>query len=150
MLHFEKHCYPVSDMTPVVLIVDDDDCYEILLPRILRNAQRRASVQFVHDGEEARRYLSGDGEYSDRDRFPFPTVVLLDLNMPRVNGFELLEWKREHPELRSLPVAVWSSSRLPEEVAKAKSLGALSFIEKPFESEKIPDVFKELEILVSV
>src|SRR2546428_6816330 len=81
-----------------VLHIDDDPNDT----ELLRAATRRAKTQFhlhnVEDGEEAMAYLSGAGNYADRCRYPLPALILLDLKMPRVTGFEILKWIREHPE----------------------------------------------------
>jgi CheY-like chemotaxis protein len=128
--------------------VDDDDSYAVLLPRMLEKAEVRISLCFVGDGEQAIQYLSGDGKYTDRILFPFPALVLLDLRMPRVNGFEFLEWKNRNGELKSLPVAVWSSSELREDQEKARSLGALYYIVKPIGSELLSRIFVRLSLLL--
>src|SRR5687767_2675434 len=106
-------------MSLVVLVVDDDDCYPLLLPRVIQAEHLEISLHYAADGEKAIQYLSGEGEYENRSRFPFPSIVLLDLKMPRIDGFEVLEWKQKQPELRSLPVVVWSSSTLLEDREKA-------------------------------
>jgi CheY-like chemotaxis protein len=101
------------------------------LPKLFDKARSPVTFRFVYDGEQATDYLSGNGKYSDRSQHPFPKLVLLDLRMPRVDGFEFLEWKRKQPHLAELPVVVWSSSDLPSDMEKAAALGASDYIVKP-------------------
>ena len=86
----------------------------------------------VNDGEEAIKYLEGRDPYSDRNKYPMPQVILLDLKMPRMNGFQFLEWLRKSSlHLRLIPVVIMSSSALPTDVEKAYALGANSYMVKP-------------------
>ena len=87
----------------------------------------------VPDGREAMHYILGEGKYSDASQHPVPDVILLDLKMPRVNGFEFLEWLRSKspPHYRVMPVVVMSSSALREDVDRAYELGANSYLVKP-------------------
>ena len=115
----------------MILVVDDDDTYELLMPRLFQELEAPPAFRFVRDGEQGIDYLSGNGAYADRSQNPFPKMVLLDLRMPRVNGFEVLEWKRQQPDLAHIPVVVWSSSPLLQDREKAASLGAVDYIVKP-------------------
>ena len=87
----------------------------------------------VEDGSKAILYLEGKGVYADRDTYPIPDMILLDLKMPRINGFEFLEWLRSKgPEdHRIIPVVVMSSSGLKEDIDRAYRLGANSYLVKP-------------------
>jgi CheY-like chemotaxis protein len=115
----------------VILVVDDDDAYELLMPRLFDKANSPVTFRFVYDGEQAIDYLSGNGNYSNRVEFPLPRLVLLDLRMPRINGFEVLEWKQKQRQLLLLPVVVWSSSELQSDMERAAALGAADYIVKP-------------------
>jgi CheY-like chemotaxis protein len=127
-----------------VLLVDDDDVYSIFLPRIFKKAQFEAALLCVGDGEEAIGYLSGSGKYGDRTQFPFPCVILLDLKMPRVNGFEFLEWKNRQAGMEDLPVVVWSSSELPADIVRAMNLGAKAFFVKPPQMDHLGKIIDTL------
>src|SRR5216117_3858071 len=96
----------------VFLLVEDDKNDVFLVQREFKGAPANLRIEAVADGAEAIRYLEGEGEYADRINFPLPQVILLDLKMPRVNGFELLDWvRRRAPNpLRTIPVVVMSSS----------------------------------------
>src|SRR6266581_3559317 len=107
----------------LVLMVDDsaDDC--LLLKMALSKAQRLRFIGSVSDGEEIVAYLSGEGKYSDRERYPLPDMLLLDLMMPRKNGFEVLEWLRGQP-FDDMTIVVLSGSEQPEDRKRALALGA--------------------------
>jgi len=91
----------------------------------------------VRDGEEAVVYLSGIGKYSNRSEFPLPWLVLLDLKMPRMDGFEVLRWIRQESACKSLTVVVLTSSEQIRDVNRAYSLGANSFMVKPTDFENL-------------
>jgi CheY-like chemotaxis protein len=115
------------------LLAEDDANDVLLVEREFRRAPVHLQLRVVRDGMEAKQYLVGEGAYADRRAFPLPDVILLDLKMPRWNGFEFVEWLRnEAPKhLRVIPVVVMSSSNLSEDVARAYALGANSYLVKP-------------------
>lgn len=114
-----------------ILLVEDDPNDVLLMERAFEKARLANPLQVVRDGEEAIDYLSGRGEYSDRDRYPIPLLLLLDLKMPKKSGFEVLDWIRDQPELRELSVVVLTSSKEAPDVAKSYRLGANSYLVKP-------------------
>jgi len=116
---------------PTILVVDDDDCASLLVSTVFERAGLVQPLQFARDGVEAIDYLSGAGAYADRTQFPLPTVVLLDLNMPRKNGFEVLAWLRDQPELKRLHVYVLSASSQEEDIRRCYNLGANAYLVKP-------------------
>lgn len=114
-----------------ILLADDSED-DILLTRIaFEKAGMKNPLQEVHNGEEAIAYLKGEPPYNDRARFPLPTILLMDLNMPRKNGCEVLLWLRAQKGLRRLPVVILSASMRVEDVTKAFDSGANSFLLKP-------------------
>jgi len=116
---------------PTILLAEDDPD-DILITQItLRKARLANRLEVVRDGEEAIAYLKGTGRYADRSRFPFPMLLLLDLHMPKVNGFEVLEWLRKQPSLSRLSVAVLTSSDHDPDALRAFELGADSYLIKP-------------------
>jgi CheY-like chemotaxis protein len=115
----------------MILVVDDDDAYLVLLPFLFKKWNSPVGLQFVFDGEQAIDYLTGKGKYTDRTQFPLPKMILLDIKMPKVDGFDFLEWKRNQPVFNHLPVVMWSSSDLPRDKTRAAELGALDYIAKP-------------------
>jgi len=116
---------------PIVLLVDDSENDALLMRTVFERAGFVQPLQFARDGEEAIAYLRGDGLYRDRKRFPLPTTVLLDLNMPRKNGFEVLEWVRQQPALKRLRVYILSASSRTQDIEHAYDLGANSYLVKP-------------------
>ena len=99
----------------------------------------------VRDGEKAISYLSGQGIYADRDVYPLPALLLLDLKMPRVDGFEVLTWLRQHPSLGRMLVVVLTGSPMKEDVKQAYVLGANSYLVKPNDPSQLHDLVERLE-----
>lgn len=125
----------VSNAT-VLLAEDDPD--DVLLTKIAFDKARLANpLQVVRDGEEAIAYLKGEGKFADRHHYPLPILLLLDLKMPRVSGFQVLSWLRKQPNLRQLPVAVMTSSDHDPDAARAFELGADSYLIKPPNAETL-------------
>jgi len=113
-----------------VLIVDDSEDHRFLLKRALNKVASFCVVAgAASDGEMAIEYLAGTGSFSDRAMFPFPDVMLLDLKMPRMSGFDVLRWVRKE-KLDQLWVIVLSSSHLESDVAEAKALGSHHYVVK--------------------
>src|SRR5579862_9390544 len=104
-----------------ILLVEDNEDDIILIERAFAKARLINPLQVVRDGEEAIAYLSGEGVYNDRDRYPFPLMLLLDLHLPRKNGFEVLDWLRHRPEAAELTVVVLTSSTDQHDFARARS-----------------------------
>ena len=129
---------------PIVLIVDDSENDTLLMRTVFERAGFVQPLQFARDGVDAIAYLHGDGAYSDRTRFPLPTVMLLDLNMPRKNGFEVLEWIRQQPALKRLRVYIMSASSRPEDIRQAYDLGANSYLVKPGNLDGLMQLAKAL------
>ena len=99
-------------------------------------------IFWVADGTEVMAFLSGDAQYADRDKFPLPGVLMLDLKMPRVGGFEVLEWLKQHPEHRGLVVIVVSGTMEMREVARAYQMGANTFMVKPLDGAEMQGILK--------
>jgi len=99
------------------------------------------SIKFVSDGFCATEYLDGRGRYANRAEFPIPLVLLTDLKMPRMDGFELLSWVRRHEKLRNLPVIVVTGSNQSEDLRQALDLGANSYVVKDLLMRPPPALF---------
>ncbi len=120
----------------VLLVAEDDENDALLLERALRRAGSEFQLIRVPDGEQAVAYLAGLPPYSDRSAHPPADLLLLDLKMPRMDGFEVLRW-RAAQTVHSFPVIVFSSSTLERDVRQAYELGASSYAVKPLRSERL-------------
>ena len=129
----------------VLLHVEDDPNDVLLLQRAFRKANGALTIQADTDGDKAVAYLSGADEFADREKYPLPTVVLLDLKMPRKSGLEVLAWVRGQQNLRRLIVIVFTSSKHDEDVNKAYELGANSYLVKPVGFDMLVDVAKMIQ-----
>src|SRR3954463_4104644 len=120
---------------PLVLLVEDREDDVLLIRKAFERVKMDTAIQVVRDGEEAIWYLSGIGKYKNRAEYPLPWLVLLDLKMPRVDGFEVLKWVRNQAGLHALIIVVLTSSEQLWDVNNAYQLGANSFMVKPMEFE---------------
>jgi CheY-like chemotaxis protein len=129
----------------VLLHVEDDPNDVLLLQRAFRKANAALTINAVTDGDKAVAYLSGADEFADREKYPLPTVVLLDLKMPRKSGLEVLAWIRGQQHLRRLIVIVFTSSKHDEDVNKAYDIGANSYLVKPVGFDMLVDLAKMIQ-----
>jgi len=114
------------------ILLAEDSPDDVLLTRLaFRKARLANHLEVVQDGEEAIAYFKGMERFADRERFPVPILLLLDLNMPKVSGFEFLLWFRKRRAFQDLPVAILTSSEEDPHAAQAFKLGANSFLVKP-------------------
>jgi CheY-like chemotaxis protein len=131
--------------TAVILMAEDDENQVVLMRRVFKQARLLNPVHVVKHGEEAIAYLKGEGQYANREEYPLPALLLLDLKMPRKNGFEVLKWIREQPSLCALRVIVLTSSEEMADVNRAYQLGANSFLVKPADFEKFVSIIQTLQ-----
>jgi len=118
--------------TQTILLVEDNPVDILLMQRVFRDRIfSNTSLQIVRDGDAAVFYLNGDGEYSDRDRYPLPRIILLDLKLPRRSGHEVLVWLKQQPQLKRLPVVMLTSSGQTLDINQAYDLGVNSYLVKP-------------------
>jgi CheY-like chemotaxis protein len=129
-----------------ILVVDDSADDRFLVERALKKAQIANPVRLLDGGEEAIAYLEGRGQYADRLKFPLPAIVLLDLKMPRMSGFEVLQWVRASSDYRRLPVVVMTSSREMPDVNRAYDVGANSYLVKPPSFDALVEMVKSLHL----
>jgi CheY-like chemotaxis protein len=115
---------------PTILIVDDDENDISLTQRAFSRINVHCTFQVLNNGQEAVDYLGGHGPYADRRKYPLPMMLLMDLKMPIMDGFEVLAWLRGRPGLKVIPAVVLSSSDSPADVTRAYELGANSFMAK--------------------
>lgn len=117
----------------VILLAEDEEDYVLLIQRAFAQAKIPNPLHVVWNGQEAISYLKGEGKYANREEYPLPDLFLLDLKMPRVSGFEVLQWIRSQPGLAPLRVLVLTSSDQIRDVNEAYKLGANSFLVKPMD-----------------
>jgi CheY-like chemotaxis protein len=129
-----------------VLIADDEENDRDLLRLAFKKAGLDRSIFAVSNGQQAVDYLGGSPPYSDRDRYPLPSLMLLDLNMPAMDGFEVLAWMQERPDLAHVPVVVLSGSPREEDMTRAKKLGARDYKVKPADLSGLVEIVKDLDV----
>ena len=128
-----------------ILLAEDDPNDVILFQRAMERASLSAdSLKVVRDGEKAISYLSGQGLYADRDLYPLPALLLLDLKMPRKSGPEVLSWIRKQPQLRYLIVVFLTSSNSSDDVRLAYEAGANSYLVKPVEFTEMVEMIRHV------
>ena len=128
-----------------ILLVEDDEADILLLRRAFRNAHIANPLIEVRDGQAAIQYLAGEGDYADRTRCPIPFLILLDLRLPKLSGFEVIAWLRDQPHLAHLIVVVLTASDRVPDVTKAHELGANSYLVKPGDFEELVQMVKRIK-----
>ncbi len=128
-----------------VLLVEDDANDIFFIQRAFRRVNAANSIHIVKDGEAAIEYLSGAGEYSDRERYPLPALILLDLKLPRCSGTEVLEWLRQQPMLKRIPVVVLTSSKETLDIDQTYDLGVSSYLVKPVSFDDLSSMIATLD-----
>lgn len=129
----------------IVLYVEDEESDALFMARAFEGKGLGGRLRLVADGRSAIEYLSGSGEFGDREKYPAPALVLLDLNLPQVPGFEVLEWIRNNPDYSRTPVILFSSSTRDDDQVRAKVLGADEFVTKPSSGLKFGEVVEGLQ-----
>jgi CheY-like chemotaxis protein len=119
---------------------DEDDC--TMTAAALAQNRLTNEIRVVHDGVELLDYLHRRGKFADERSSPRPGLILLDLNMPRMNGREALTEIKGHPDLRQIPVVVLTTSKTEEDIFKTYNLGANSFISKPVTFQALVEVVR--------
>jgi CheY-like chemotaxis protein len=127
-----------------ILQVEDDPNDVFFLEHAMKKAGVTNPIQVAVDGQQAIDYLKGAGKFADRELFPLPCLVLLDLKLPYVMGLEVLKWIRSQP-FSALPVIILSASAEATDVATAYGLGVSAFLTKPSEASKLGDIVKSIK-----
>jgi len=131
---------------PPILLVEDNPRDVESIQRAFRQARMTNPIKVVTDGTAAMEYLSGAGIYGDRSQYPFPLLVLLELNLPKVSGLKVLQWIRRQPALEQLRVVILTSSRQAGDTERAFTLGANSYLNKPGNVEQLVMLMSGLEL----
>ena len=124
----------------IALVVEDDPNDSFLLERAFRKNGIDLPMYVCTDGAEAMAYLRAEGHYADRQKFPFPRLMITDLKMPRCSGFDLLTWLQTHPECSLIPKIVLSASAEQRDIVKAYQLGANCYFQKPHSFDELCDL----------
>ncbi len=142
---------PVSIVTAdgssraVILVVEDDQGDQILIEEALQSSRISKRIQIVKDGEEALDYLRRVGPYGDPVAAPRPDLILLDLNMPRLGGKEVLARVKSDPEMKIIPVVAFTTSGLEEDILQCFSAGVNSYVQKPADFDRFQAVLRHIE-----
>lgn len=128
-----------------VLHIDDDSNDALLLQHACAKAEAGFQLVSVEDGEHAMAYLKGEGEFADRNKFPLPALALLDLKMPRLGGFDVLQWIRAQKNILRLPVIVLTSSRHASDMEQAYALRANSYLVKPIGFDDLVELIRTID-----
>jgi CheY-like chemotaxis protein len=136
----------MSDTTPLdvvdVLLVEDDDGDVLMTREAFEHHKIRNKLHVVQDGEEALQFLRREGPYADAPR---PGLILLDLNLPRRDGREVLAELKNDPELRVIPVVVLTTSEAEEDIVRSYSLHANAYVSKPVDFDRFIDVIRQID-----
>ena len=134
---------------PLILLIEDDLNDAALAKRAFERAGLKYPIHHVTNGIECIAFLNGEPPYDDRERFPFPAMVLLDIKMPLMDGFEVLRWIRHQSQFRKLCVVMLTSSDAIRDANFAYQLGADSFLVKPLDFWNAAELAHSLERLLA-
>ncbi len=123
-----------------ILVAEDDPTDAYFFQRAFNRAGLPVALHFVQDGQEVIDYLQGKGRFADRAAHPLPQLLLLDLKMPRLDGFDVLEWVRQHPAINGLQIVIFSSSGEPRDINRAYGLGANWYLVKPHSMDELTEL----------
>ena len=123
-----------------ILVAEDQEVDVFLLRRAFRQVGSPHHLMNVPDGEKAIQYLKGSPPFDDRVLYPFPQLLLLDLKMPKVNGFDVLAWMAGRPDLKGLPAVIFTSSPLESDLMMARKLGASHYLTKPVDLDEMVNI----------
>lgn len=127
-----------------ILMAEDDEEDRLLAREALDESRLINEIYFVENGEQLMAYLRGDFPFDDRNEYPLPGIILLDLNMPKKDGRECLEEIKNIEGLRRIPIVVLSTSKAEEDILRTYDLGVSSFISKPVTFESLVEVMNTL------
>ncbi|MHB8578554.1 MAG: response regulator [Ignavibacteriaceae bacterium] len=127
-----------------ILLVEDNKMDIVLTLDAFREAHLSNKIHVVHNGEEALQYILGEGKYFDRKTYPIPNLILLDLKMPGIDGFEVLKRIKNTPEIKRIPVIILTSSKEEGDLSMSYDLGANSYLVKPVSFEGFLEVVRKV------
>ena len=134
----------MSDVA-VTLLVEDNPADQQLTIRAFKKGKVNTNLQIANDGQEAMEYLNREGKYADKKKYPWPDLILLDINMPRKDGKQVLREIRENKELKTIPIVMLTTSDQDKDIIESYELGVNSYISKPVRINEFIDVINKLE-----
>jgi CheY-like chemotaxis protein len=136
---------PEPPPSKAILLVEDspDDAFFFL--ELIRSSQIPNPVMVVHDGEDAIAYLKHEGRFADRRKYPRPSALFLDLEMPKVSGIEVLRWIKSQPHLHDILIIILTHHQEVKNVSEAYTLGAHSFLMKPLAPRELNDLITHFQ-----
>ncbi|HEX3716609.1 MAG TPA: response regulator [Verrucomicrobiae bacterium] len=129
----------------VILLAEDEETDAYFVDMAFKKAGLPHSISHVFDGQQVIEYLNGEGRFADRANHPMPNLLLLDLKMPRLNGFDVLTWLREQADFKNLPVVILTSSDYPADIEQARKLGAADYRLKPSSPQQLVQFALDLD-----
>jgi CheY-like chemotaxis protein len=133
------------DAKPITILMAEDDADDrLMVNEAFQESHVANDMHYVEDGLELLNYLRHQGKYADKASFPVPDLILLDLNMPRKDGREVLQEIKADPLLRHIPVIVLTTSKAEEDIVRSYDIGAASYITKPVTFEALVKIIKGL------
>lgn len=130
--------------TLIILMAEDDADDRLLAQEAMHESRVLNELHFVEDGVQLLSYLRGDNKFSDRILYPMPGLILLDLNMPKMDGREALAEIKADSRLRRIPVVILTTSKAEEDMVKGYDLGAVSYITKPVTFDALVELMRAL------
>jgi CheY-like chemotaxis protein len=136
--------FPMKKYDATILLVDDDVNFLLFVEKAFRRNGVTSPIHHVHDGEQAIAYMMGEGKYADRRTYEYPTFIMIDLNMPKADGFTVLQHLKANPEWAIIPAVIFTSSSDLDDIKKSYMLGASSYHIKPFSQDMLRAQLKTL------
>ena len=128
-----------------ILLVEDEEAHAQLTRRAIRKAGNANRIDVVYDGEEAFDYLFNGGKYADKSKYPCPGLILLDIKLPGIDGIEVLQKIKQHPNLRKIPVIMLTTSDREEDIARSYDYHANSYLTKPVGFKEFEEKIGQLD-----
>jgi len=144
LLEMSKMSATRQTMPITILYAEDDEDDRLLAREALSESRLVNDLRFAENGEETLDYLYQRGKYSDAETSPRPGLILLDLNMPKIDGREVLRTIKSDPDLKRIPVVVLTTSKAEEDIIRSYDLGVNSFVTKPVTFEGLVEAVKQL------
>ena len=127
-----------------ILAAEDEESDRLILELVYQRVNLPPPLVIVRDGQEAVDYLSGTSRFADRSIYPLPGLLVLDLKMPRMNGFDVLSWLATQPQFKALAAVVLSSSSDDSDIKKARQLGAREYFVKPHRFDDLVKIVHQM------